>query len=100
VPQPISSTAALGPIAAFATTASVLLGYLGYFRSQLISKLSALPEDELRNSRLPSGWIPLELVKHLTYVELRWLEWGFEGRDVAEPSAAPEALILLIGKPV
>ena len=35
--------------------------------------------------RLPSGWTPLELLKHLTYVELRWLEWGFEGRDVAEP---------------
>jgi Protein of unknown function (DUF664) len=25
------------------------------------------------------------LLKHLTYVEMRWLEWGFEGRDVADP---------------
>ncbi len=25
------------------------------------------------------------MVKHLTYVELRWLEWGFEGRVVADP---------------
>ena len=33
----------------------------------------------------PSGWSPLELVKHLTYVELRWLEWGFEGRPVDDP---------------
>ena len=40
---------------------------------------------ELRSSRLPSGWTPLELVKHLRYVELRWLEWGFEGRDVGDP---------------
>ena len=25
------------------------------------------------------------MVKHLTYVELRWLEWGFEGVDVTDP---------------
>ena len=31
-------------------------------------------------SRLPSGWTPLELLNHLTFVELRWLDWGFEGR--------------------
>jgi hypothetical protein len=46
---------------------------------------SALAEDELRHSRLPSGWTPLELLKHLRYVELRWIESGFEGRDVGEP---------------
>ena len=33
-----------------------------------------LPSGELRRSRLPSGWTPLELLKHLTYVEMRWLE--------------------------
>jgi hypothetical protein len=44
----------------------------------------------LRRSRLPSGWTPLELAKHLRYVELRWLEWGFEGRDVSEPWADTE----------
>src|SRR5579875_3742571 len=63
----------------------VFLGYLDYFRSQVISKCESLPDDELRRSRLPSGWTPLELVKHLTYVELRWLEWGFEGRGVPDP---------------
>src|ERR1700691_152880 len=63
--------------------AEVFLGYLDYFRPQLISKLEGLPSGELRRSRLPSGWTPLELLKHLTFVELRWLEWGFEGRDVA-----------------
>src|SRR6201997_524937 len=67
------------------TRGEVFLGYLGYFRSQLVSKLEALPGAELRRSRLPSGWTPIELLKHLTYVELRWLEWGFEGRDVADP---------------
>jgi hypothetical protein len=63
----------------------VFLGYLDYFRSVLVSKLDGLPGSELRHSRLPSGWTPIELLKHLTYVELRWLEWGFEGRHVAEP---------------
>jgi uncharacterized damage-inducible protein DinB len=67
--------------------AEVFLGYLDYFRSRLVSKLTALPGSELRSSRLPSGWAPIELLKHLAYVELRWLEWGFEGRDVADPWA-------------
>jgi uncharacterized damage-inducible protein DinB len=63
----------------------VFLRYLAYFRSRLATKLRALPAAELRRSTLPSGWTPLELVKHLRYVELRWLEWGFEGRDVGDP---------------
>ena len=63
----------------------VFLGYLDYFRSVLVTKLDGLPDDELRSSRLPSGWTPLELLKHLTYVERRWLEWGFEGRPVPDP---------------
>lgn len=41
--------------------------------------------DELRGSRLPLGWTPLELVKQLTWVEFRRLEWGFEGRVVHDP---------------
>jgi uncharacterized damage-inducible protein DinB len=65
--------------------ADVFLRYLEFFRDRLISKLEAMPDGELTRSRLPSGWTPLELLKHLTYVELRWLEWGFEGRQVADP---------------
>lgn len=65
--------------------ADVLRGYLDYFRSRLVSRLADLPDDELRRSRLPSGWTPIELLKHLRYVEFRWLEWGFEGQDVADP---------------
>ena len=63
----------------------MLLGYLDYFRSVLIDKLDGLSERELRSSRLPSGWTPLELLKHLTYVERRWLIWGFLGQDVGDP---------------
>jgi uncharacterized damage-inducible protein DinB len=50
-----------------------------------VSKVLALPDDELRRSRLASGWTPLELVKHLRFVELRWIEWGFQGQPIAEP---------------
>jgi uncharacterized damage-inducible protein DinB len=65
--------------------AEVFVRYLDYFRETVVAKVSALPEAELRTSRLPSGWTPLELVKHLRFVEMRWIEWGFEGRPVAEP---------------
>jgi hypothetical protein len=73
------------PTAAVPSRAEVFLGYLDYFRSRVVSKLEGLPSSELRSSRLPSGWTPVELLKHLTYVEMRWLEWGFEGRDVPDP---------------
>jgi uncharacterized damage-inducible protein DinB len=63
----------------------VFTRYLEFFRDRLTEKVRALPDGELRRSRLPSGWTPLELVKHLTYVERRWLEWGFEGRAVPDP---------------
>jgi|ERR1022692_367323 uncharacterized damage-inducible protein DinB len=75
------------PTAAASSRAEVFLRYLDYFRSRLVSKLEALPGSELRRSRLPSGWTPIELLKHLACVELRWLEWGFEGRDVGDPWA-------------
>jgi uncharacterized damage-inducible protein DinB len=65
--------------------AEVFERYLGFFRGRLADKLRELPADELRRSRLPSGWTPLELLKHLTYVEMRWLEWGFEGQPVPDP---------------
>ena len=75
------------PTTAVGSRAEVFLGYLDYFRSVLVTKLQALPESEVRRSRLASGWTPIELLKHLTQVELRWLEWGFEGQEVAEPWA-------------
>lgn len=65
--------------------AEVFSRYLDYFRGQLAAKLRGLPAGELRSARLPSGWTPLELLKHLTYMERRWLEWGFEGRPLADP---------------
>jgi hypothetical protein len=64
---------------------AVLLGYLDYFRSVVLDKLDGLSETDLRSSRLPSGWTPLELLKHLTYVERRWLVWGFLGQEMPDP---------------
>lgn len=65
--------------------AEVFLAYLDYYRERIVSKVEGLDGDEQHRSRLPSGWTPREPVKHLTFVELRWLEWGFEGRPVEEP---------------
>ena len=67
--------------------AEVFLRYLDFFRSQVIDEVTAMPAGSLRRSRLPSGWTPLELVKHLRHVERRWLEWGFEGAHVDDPWA-------------
>lgn len=63
----------------------VFARYLDWLRSSVIARVESLPAGELRSSRLSSGWTPAELIKHLTFVELRWIEWGFEGREVAEP---------------
>jgi uncharacterized damage-inducible protein DinB len=68
-----------------ASRAEVFLRYLDFFRDRVVNKLSGLPPDALRTSRLLSGWAPIELIKHLTYVEMRWLEWGFEGQARADP---------------
>ena len=63
----------------------LLLRYLDYFRSAVAAKVDGLSPDELRRTRLPSGWTPLELVKHLVYMERRWLRWGFCGEAVDAP---------------
>lgn len=63
----------------------LLAGYLDYYRDALLRKLDGLSDQEMRNSRLPSGWVPLGLLKHLAYVELRWLRWGFAAEPVDEP---------------
>ncbi|MFJ6164454.1 DUF664 domain-containing protein [Micromonospora orduensis] len=73
------------PTAPAGSRTEVFLRYLDYFRESVVAKVSTLEEAELRRSRLPSGWTPLELLTHLRHVELRWIEWGFQGRDVAEP---------------
>jgi uncharacterized damage-inducible protein DinB len=67
------------------STEQVFLTYLDYFRETIAGKLAGLSEDDLRGSRLPSGWSPLELLKHLVAMERRWMVWGFEGEQVDDP---------------
>jgi len=73
------------PTIPVADRTAVLTGYLDFFRETVLWKVTGLTEAQLRESSLPSGWAPLELVHHLTWVERRWLEWGFEGRPFADP---------------
>ncbi|GAA3396096.1 mycothiol transferase [Cryptosporangium minutisporangium] len=68
-----------------ADRSEVFLRYLDYFRETVVAKAAALPDADQRASRLPTGWTPLELLKHLRYMERRWIEWGFAGRPVADP---------------
>ena len=63
----------------------LLLGFLDYYRLVIIGKVDGLTDAQLRASRLPSGWTPLELVKHLAYMERRWLRWGFRAEQLPDP---------------
>jgi Protein of unknown function (DUF664) len=63
----------------------LLSGFLDFHRAAALRKLDGLPEEELRTSRLPSGWTPLEMLKHLAYVERRWMHWGFAGEPMDRP---------------
>ena len=67
------------------TRTEVHLRYLAYFRDGVGRRVEAMTEDEARRSRVPSGWTPLELVRHLTFMERRWFVWGFEGQPVDDP---------------
>ncbi len=73
------------PTVPISSRAEVFLGYLDYYRSVIVAKVDGLDDHALRQSRLPSGWTPIELVKHLAHVEIRWFVWGFEGEDVDNP---------------
>jgi uncharacterized damage-inducible protein DinB len=73
------------PTAPAPSRAEVFLRYLDYFRASVVTKVGALADTDRRTSRLRSGWTPLELLKHLRFVELRWIVWGFAGADVVEP---------------
>lgn len=59
--------------------------YLDWVRQGLADTVLALPEEERRTTRLPSGWTPIELLSHVLHMEQRWFVWGFLGEQVAEP---------------
>jgi uncharacterized damage-inducible protein DinB len=59
--------------------------YLDFYRETVIGKVTSLSDTETRTSRLPSGWSPAELLRHLAFMERRWFVWGFLGEAVDEP---------------
>lgn len=73
------------PSGATADCSLLFARYLDFLRETVIAKTTALSAADLRTSRLPSGWTPLELLTHLAHMERQWFVWGFLGEDVAEP---------------
>lgn len=59
--------------------------YLDWARGEIAAAVLALPEDEQRTPRVPSGWTPVELLSHCLHMEQRWFVWGFLGERVEEP---------------
>ncbi|MEV0713761.1 DinB family protein [Asanoa sp. NPDC050611] len=63
----------------------LLLDFLDWYRVVVGRKVAGLAPEELSRSRLPSGWTPLQLLKHLVYMEERWVRWGFAAEPVPHP---------------
>lgn len=73
------------PARQLADPTELLLDYLDFYRSIVATKVDGLSDAGLRASYVPSGWTPIGLVKHLGYMERRWLVWGFLAEPVADP---------------
>jgi uncharacterized damage-inducible protein DinB len=71
-----------GPAVNVSDPRELLLGYLDWYREALFRKLDGLSDAQLRAPVAPLGWSPLGLVKHLGWVERRWMRWGFAGEPV------------------
>lgn len=75
----------VSPTLKLESESEVFVAYLDYYRDRVLDKVGSLSPKQLRTASLPSGWTPLELVRHLTYCEIRWLIWGFQGKTVTDP---------------
>jgi uncharacterized damage-inducible protein DinB len=64
---------------------AMFLDYLDFYRETIADKVMGLSPAQLRSSNLPSGWSAIELVKHLVFMERRWLVWGFAAEEVPDP---------------
>ncbi|MFE9689430.1 DinB family protein [Micromonospora sp. NPDC005806] len=64
---------------------ALFLTYLDYYRDTVADRLAGLTGEHARTTRVPSGWTPVELVRHLTFMERRWFVWGFLGEPVPDP---------------
>jgi hypothetical protein len=75
------------PAGSSSDPSDLLVGYLRAYRDALSRKLAGLDDTRLGSAVLPSGWTPLQLLKHLIHVERRWFSWGFLGKDLPDPWA-------------
>ncbi|MFF5900781.1 DinB family protein [Streptomyces argenteolus] len=60
---------------------TTLLTFLNYLREAVLAKAAGVPEPAVRAAGVPSGTSLLQLVKHLTAVELNWFVWAYAGAD-------------------
>jgi hypothetical protein len=81
-----------GPGVAVSDPRELLLGYLDWYRDAALRKVAGLPDEQLRRPVPPLDWSPLGLVKHLGWVERRWIRWGFAAEDI-EPYLPGEELV-------
>ncbi|MGW4296248.1 DinB family protein [Micromonospora chersina] len=70
---------------------ALFLTYLDYYRDTVADRVAGLTDAQARTARVPSGWTPVELLKHLAFMERRWLVWGFLGEPVPDPWGDREA---------
>ncbi|WP_405560848.1 DinB family protein [Streptomyces sp. NBC_01180] len=60
---------------------TTLLTFLDYLRQSVLAKVAGVPEPGVRTAGVPSGTSLLQLLKHLTAVELNWFVWAYTGAD-------------------
>ncbi|MCX5414064.1 DinB family protein [Streptomyces sp. NBC_00059] len=60
---------------------TTLLTFLNYLREAVLAKAAGVPEPAVRTAGVPSGTSLLQLIKHLTAVELNWFVWAYAGAD-------------------
>ncbi|WP_279582064.1 mycothiol transferase [Fodinicola feengrottensis] len=84
-----------GPDVREADPYELLVGYLDWYRETLTRKLAGLSDTQLRTPVEPFGWAPLGLVRHLGWVERRWLRWGFRraGRGGVSARRRPAGMV-------
>lgn len=61
----------------------LLVGYLDWYRHTVLRKIYGVSDEALRTPPPQVGWAPLGLIKHLAWMELRWMRWGFAAEEIA-----------------
>lgn len=61
---------------------AVVAGTLAWSQDRVLSKIEGLSDAAVRTPPAPLRWSPLGMIRHLTWVERRWMRWGFLGQDV------------------